>query len=175
MALGRKEVPVSVDSFKFLPGSIAAYYRGLPAPREEPVPFAPLAKPLNACRLALVTTAAIHQVGKEPPFDTEREKREPFWGDPTFRRIPRDVRQEEIGACHLHTNNRDVLLDVNIALPVHRFAEMEAEGVIGSLAPTCYSFMGYQTNTAEWRERYAPEAAALMKDEGVNAVFLTPF
>jgi D-proline reductase (dithiol) PrdB len=166
---------MTVNSFKFLPGSIAAYYRNLPVQREEPVPFTPLAKPLAECRFALVTTAAIHQVGMEPPFDTEREKREPFWGDPTFRRIPRDVRQEEIGACHLHTNNRDVLLDVNIALPVGRFRELEAEGVIGSLAPTSYSFMGYQMNTAEWRERYAPEAAALMKDEGVNAVFLTPF
>ena len=165
---------MTVDSFKFLPGSIAAYYRNLPVQREEPVPFTPLAKPLRASRFALVTTAGIHRKGTEP-FDTEREKREPFWGDPTFRRIPRDVRQEEIGACHLHTNNRDVLLDVNIALPVHRFAELEAESVIGSLAPTSYSFMGYQMNTSEWRERYAPEAAAQMKDEGVDAVLLTPF
>ena len=166
---------MTIDSFKFLPGSIAAYYRNLPVQREEPVPFTPLAKPLSASRFALVTTAGIHRKGTEPPFDTEREKREPFWGDPTFRRIPRDVRQEEIGASHLHTNNRDVLLDVNIALPVHRFAEMEAEGAIGSLAPTSYSFMGYQMNTTEWRERYAPEAAALMKGEGVDAVLLTPF
>jgi D-proline reductase (dithiol) PrdB len=166
---------MTVDSFKFLPGSIAAYYRNLPVQREEPVPFTPLAKPLSASRFALVTTAGIHRKSTEPPFDTEREKREPFWGDPTFRRIPRDVRQEEIGACHLHTNNRDVLLDVNIALPVQRFLELEAEGVIGSLAPTSYSFMGYQMSTTEWRERYAPEAAALMKDEGVDAVLLTPF
>ena len=166
---------MTVDSFKFLPGSIAAYYRNLPVQREEPVPFTPLAKPLSASRFALVTTAGIHRKGAEPPFDTEREKREPFWGDPTFRRIPRDVRQEEIGACHLHTNNRDVLLDVNIALPVQRFLELEAEGAIGALAPTSYSFMGYQMNTTEWRERYAPEAAALMKDEGVDAVLLTPF
>ena len=37
---------MTVDSFKFLPGSIAAYYRNLPVQREEPVPFAPLARPL---------------------------------------------------------------------------------------------------------------------------------
>ncbi len=166
---------MTVDSFKFLPGVIAAYYRNLPAQRDEPVPFTPLAKPLAQSRFALVTTAGIHQLGKEPPFDSEREKREPMWGDPTFRRIPREIKQEEIGACHLHTNNRDILLDLNIALPLQRFLELESEGVIGSLAPTSYSFMGYQQNTAEWRQRYAPEAAALMKDEGVDAVFLTPF
>lgn len=166
---------MAVDSFKFLPGSIANYYRNLPVQREEPIPFTPLSKPLSECRFALVTTAGIHQKGGEPPFDMEREKREPMWGDPTFRRIPRDVKQEEIGACHLHTNNRDVLLDLNIALPVQRFLELEAEGAIGALAPTSYSFMGYQMDTAEWRQRYAPEAAALMKGEGVDAVFLTPF
>src|SRR3990172_2801036 len=142
---------MTVDSFKFLPRSIAAYYRTLPVQREEPVPFTPLAKPLSACRFALVTTAGIHQKGTEPPFDTEREKREPFWGDPTFRRIPRHVRQEEIGACHLPTNNRDVLLDMNIALPVQRFLELEAKGAIGALAPPRYSFLGYPKSTTEWR------------------------
>ncbi len=165
---------MSVDSFKFLPGAIAAYYRNMTVQREEPVPFTPLAKPLDRCRFALVTTAGIYDKGKEPPFDAEREKREPMWGDPSFRRIARDVKQEEIGACHLHTNNRDVLLDINILLPVQRFLELESEGVIGSLAPTSYSFMGYQPNTTEWRQQYGPEVAALMKDEAVDAVLLTP-
>lgn len=165
---------MTVDSFRFLPASIAAYYRNLPVQREEPIPFTPLAKPLSECRFALATTAGIHEEGKEPPFDTEREKREPMWGDPTFRRISRDVKQEGIGACHLHTNNRDILTDMNIVLPVHRFLELESEGIIGSLAPTSYSFMGYQPNTTEWRERYAPEAALIMKEEDVDAVLLTP-
>ena len=165
---------MSVDSFKFLPGSIAAYYRNLPVQREEPIPFTPLAKPLSQCRFALVTTAGIYQEGKAPPFDTEREKREPMWGDPTFRRLSRDVKQEGIGASHLHTNNRDILIDVNIVLPVHRFLELESEDVIGSLASTSYSFMGYQPNTDEWRQRYGPEAASLMKEEGVDVVLLTP-
>ncbi len=163
------------DSFKFLPGSIAAYYRNLPVQREEPVPFTPLGKPLEQCRFALVTTAGIYHKGKEPPFDAEREKREPMWGDPSFRRIPREIKQEEIGSCHLHASNRDILLDVNIALPVQRFLELESEGDIGSLAPTSYSFMGFQMNTREWRQRYAPEAAALAKEGGVDAVLVTPF
>ncbi len=113
---------MAVDSFKYLPGSIAGYYRNLPVQREEPIPWTPLRKPLRECRLALVTTAGIYVQGMEPPFDSEREKREPMWGDPSYRRIPRDVRQEQIGVSHLHINNRDILADVNIVLPVHRCA-----------------------------------------------------
>ena len=165
---------MAVDSFKYLPGSIAAYYRNLAVEKVEPVPWTPMKKPVSEARFALVTTAGIYVDGAEPGFDQEGERRNPMWGDPTFRRIPRDVRPEQIGASHLHLNNRDVKADLNIELPVHRFAQLEAEGTIGSLAPTAYSFMGYQTNTSEWREKYAPDVAGLMKDEAVDAVLLTP-
>jgi len=57
---------------------------------------------------------------------------------------------------------------------VELFAELEAEEAIGSLAAENYAFMGYQPNTNEWRERYGPEVAALLKDEAVDAVLLTP-
>jgi D-proline reductase (dithiol) PrdB len=163
-----------VDSFKWMPASLAAVYQNMAAQREEPVPWTPLAKPLNRCRFALVTTAGIYVPGREPPFDTEREEREPTWGDPGYRTIPRDARQAEIGACHLHINNRDILADVNTVLPLERFREMEEAGEIGSLAPTHYSYMGFQLNTAEWRERYAPEVADRLRQEEVDAVLLTP-
>jgi D-proline reductase (dithiol) PrdB len=164
---------MTIDNYRFLPGSIAAYYRGMSVPREEPVPWTPLAKPLAECRFSLITTAALHVKSLEPPFDTEREKREPMWGDPTYRRIPPDTRQEDIGACLLHLNNRDLLEDMNIVLPVHRFRELEDEGVIGSLG-ACYSFMGYQPDNSQWRERYAPEVAGLLKEDAVDAALITP-
>ena len=80
-----------IDSFKYLPRSLTGYYKSQPITRQEPVPWTPLAKPLNESRVALVTTAGIYVKGSEPPFDAEREKREPMWGDPTFRRIRREV------------------------------------------------------------------------------------
>lgn len=163
-----------IDSFKWMPASLAAMYQNMPVQREEPVPWTPLTKPLNRCRFALVTTAGIYVPGREPPFDAEREDREPTWGDPTYRTIPREARQAEIGACHLHINNRDILADVNIVLPLDRFRDMEEAGEIGSLAPTHYSFMGFQLNTTEWRERYAPEVAERLRQEEVDAVLLTP-
>ena len=163
-----------VDSFKFLPRSIAAYYQTLVVQKADPIPWAPLRRPVSEARFSLVTTAGIYVRDSQAPFDAEREKREPMWGDPTYRRISRDVSQDQVGGSHLHINNRDLLEDVNTVLPVQRFAELEAEGVIGSLATTSYSFMGYQPNTTEWRERYGREVARLMKDEAVDAVLLAP-
>jgi D-proline reductase (dithiol) PrdB len=165
---------MAVDSFKFLPRSIAAYYQTLVVQKADPIPWTPLSKPLSEARFSLVTTAGIYVKDFESPFDAEREKREPMWGDPTYRRIPCDVRQEQIGASHLHLNHRDMLEDVNTVLPVQRFLELEADRFIGSLAPASYSFMGYQPNTIEWRERCGPEVAGLLKDEAVDAVLLAP-
>jgi len=168
---------MAVDSYKWLPGSFANYYRALPLQKAEPIPWTPLAKPLEECCFSLVTTAGLYVKDKQPPFDLDRERQNPFWGDPTYRTIPRDVRQEEIGVAHFHINNADLEADLNIALPVQRFLELEAAGEIGSLAPTSYSVMGYQAyppNTDEWENRYGPEMAARMKEEGVDAVLLTP-
>ena len=165
-----------VDSFKWLPHLIADHYRAVKVEEVDAL-WAPLPKPIEKCRFALLTTAGLYVKGKEPPFDLEREAREPFWGDPTYRIIPRDVTQKDIGVAHHHINPEGLLQDVNIALPIQRFQELEANGEIGSLAPSHYSFMGYQClppNTAAWRNQYGPEVARRMKEEGVDAVLLTP-
>lgn len=167
---------MSVDSFTWLPRSLGAYYQGLTLEKEE-APWTPLAKPIEQCRFALLTTAGLYLKGQDPPFDLEREKREPFWGDPTYRIIPRDVGQEDVGAAHLHINTDHLLQDINIALPIQRFLELEEAGEIGSLAPSHYSFMGFQgfpESTAPWRDQYGPEVARRMKEEGVDAALLTP-
>ncbi|MFQ5668360.1 MAG: glycine/sarcosine/betaine reductase selenoprotein B family protein [Candidatus Binatia bacterium] len=165
---------MSVDSYRWLPRSIAGFYKRMHVVREEPIPWTPLTKPLAACRVAAVTTAGLYVRGQEPPFDMERERREPTWGDPTYRIIPSSVRQEEFGACHLHINNDDLLADVNIALPVHRLNALAQDGEIGSAAPRHFSFMGFQMDNTAWRERYAPEVAQHLREDAVDCVLLTP-
>lgn len=163
-----------VDSFKWLPRSIAAFYQGMHVEREDPVPWTPLRRPVEHSRVAAVTTAGIFVAGDEPPFDIERERREPTWGDPTFRTVPRSVRQEQIGAAHLHINTEDLLADVNVCLPVHRLTELADRGEVGSVAPRHFSFMGFQLDNGAWRETYAPAVARLLVDDGVDCVLLTP-
>jgi D-proline reductase (dithiol) PrdB len=165
---------MTIDSYKWLPPSLKGYFAAMQIPVPDSKPWTPMRKPLAEARVALVTTAGINVRGVEPPFDYEREQSHPQWGDPTYRTLPRDLRQERVQTGHLHINNEDIDRDLNVAIPISRMLELEAAGVIGSLAPTNYSFMGYQPDTTEWRERYAPEVAARMKAEQVDAVLLTP-
>ncbi len=166
-----------VDSFKYLPRIIAFYYRMTERRPELPIPWAPLPRTLSECTFGLVTTGGLYHQGAEPPFDIERERREPTWGDPTYRMIPTDIAQAELGASHLHYNTRDVLADMDILLPLHRFQELRDQGRVGGLAPHAYSFMGYQGFPADataWQRTYGPEVAQKLRAEDVQCVLLTP-
>ena len=126
-------------------------------------------------KIALLTSAGIYLKDSQQPFDVEREKREPNWGDPTWRSIPRTVEQAEVAAEHLHINTRDLLIDFNVALPIRAFGQLEAEGAIGSLADEHYGFMGFQERGAEhWQANAGPEVAQRLKDAGVHALVLAP-
>jgi len=163
-----------VDSYKWLPRSLATFYKQMDVTREEPVPWTPLRKPLSACRVALVTTAGLYAKHLEPPFDVERERRDPFWGDPTFRTILAEIRQAEIGVSHLHIDTTDILTDVNVCFPIDRLREAAAAGRVGSVAPRHYSFMGYQMDQSVWRRETGPAVARALREDGVDCVLLTP-
>ncbi len=166
---------MDVDSFKYLPRVIAAYYQTTDRQPEFPIPWTDLPRPLAQCTFGLVTSGGLYQRVVEPPFDVERERAEPTWGDPTFRTIP--VANPQVGVSHLHYNARDVLADIDVLLPVHRFQELVAEGRIGGLAEHAYSFMGYQgfaPHTEAWEQTYGPQVAQRLKEEGVDCVLLTP-
>ncbi len=166
-----------IDSFKYLPRVIAAFYQATDRQPELPIPWTPLPRPLAECKFGLITSGGLYHQGVQAPFDVEREKQKPTWGDPTYRVLPAGIPQAEVGASHLHINTRDVLEDVNILLPVHRFQELAAEGHIGGLAERAYSFMGYQgfpPDTSAWCETYGPQVAEALKAEEVDCVLLTP-
>ncbi|HUS85383.1 MAG TPA: glycine/sarcosine/betaine reductase selenoprotein B family protein [Anaerolineales bacterium] len=168
---------MTVDSFKFLPRLIAMFYRMTKREPQTPIPWTQLERPLRECTFGLVTSAGLYVRESDPPFDVERERQGPTWGDPSFRAIPSDIERSAVGASHLHFNTTDVEADFNIQLPIHRFLTLVEEGRIGGLAASNYSFMGYQgfpPDTTDWEERYGPEVAEAFINEGVNCVLLTP-
>jgi D-proline reductase (dithiol) PrdB len=165
----------TVDGFRFLPPSLAAWIRNLISRGgfEGDFPWTPLAEPLSEATLALVTSAGI-SLKTDPPFDMEREKKEPTWGDRSFRIIPRETTGADINVNHLHINTGWITQDINVILPLARMSELEREGVVGRLAPTAYSFYGFQWENTDFLTEAIKPISEQMRKEGVDAVVLTP-
>ena len=105
----------------------------------------------------------------------EREKREPTWGDPSWRAIPSDVSQDRVDAAHLHLNAEHVKRDVGVAFGFRALASLEADGVIGRLAAENYSVMGYQEAGCQvWQSETGPEIVTRLRDAAVDALLLAP-
>jgi D-proline reductase (dithiol) PrdB len=165
---------MAVDSYKFLPRSMRAMYESGSVTDEPPV-WAPLMKPVDKCTIALLTSAGVYLKDSQQGFDEEREWREPTWGDPTYRVIPRDVRQDQVACSHLHISHDDLLEDIDVVLPFRAFTKLEAEGEIEKLADEAYSFMGYQERSLnDWRTVQGPELAARLKERAVDVLLLAP-
>jgi D-proline reductase (dithiol) PrdB len=137
------------------------------------VPWTPLSKPLSGCRVALVTSAGV-ALKADPPFDQDGERRNPWWGDPSYRLIPRQTRTEDVRLFHLHIDTSFGERDLNTVLPLERLAELEAVGEIGAVAPTHYSFMGYLLKPEEFLRESVPAMIERMHAEGVDVALLAP-
>ena len=165
-----------VDSYTYLPRSFRGMYEGAtPLDGEDQPVWAPFEKRLADTRIALLTSAGLHVLGEQEPFDADRERREPTWGDPTWRAIPHSAPQGGLGMTHLHVNDADVLADHEVALPARALDGLVADGVVGSATEHHVSVMGYQEAGLEvWRKQTAPEITSLLRDEGADGVVLAP-
>jgi len=164
-----------VDGFRFLPPGLKAWINTF-IPNEEfkgYIPWTPMKKPLSQTTIALVTSAGI-SLKTDPPFDMEREKKEAIWGDRSYRAIPRGTTEKDIQVNHLHINTNHIKQDINVILPLARMAEFEKEKIIGRLAPTAYSFYGFQWQNTDFLKEAIEPISKRMKSEGVEAVLMTP-
>jgi D-proline reductase (dithiol) PrdB len=99
----------------------------------------------------------------------------PFRGrDADYRVIPSETRPEQLMFSHISINldRSGFQEDWNVVFPLDRLRELAAEGVIGSVAATHYSFMG-ATDPLQM-EGYARDVASRLKGDGVDAVLLSP-
>jgi D-proline reductase (dithiol) PrdB len=166
---------VIVDSYRFLPRSFIPMYESTaPAPGDDGPVWAPFETRLAEARIAFLTSAGMYLDG-QPPFDGEREKTEPTWGDPTHRVLPASLGGEALAMMHLHINHEDVLSDPEIALPLGGLGELVGEGRVGSVAPSHVSVMGYQqAGLDEWRNQTAPAIVDLLRDQQTDGLILAP-
>jgi D-proline reductase (dithiol) PrdB len=165
---------MAIDSYRFL-DFLSRKIMQAWADRQEPgvIPFTPLPRPLRECTVALVSTAGISR-NDDRPFDQEGERKNPWWGDPSFRRIPLGTTERDIRIYHLHIDPRFGEADLDVVLPMRRLAELASDGVIGRPAPTHYSTMGYILESGELISATAPAIVECMREEQVDAAALVP-
>ena len=165
---------MSLDSYRFLDFASRQVMKAWAA-RQEPgaIPFTPLAKPLKDCTIALVSTAGIAR-HDDRPFDQEGERRDPWWGDPSFRVLPLGTTEKDVRIYHLHIDPRFGEADLDVVLPMRRLSELAREGLVGNPAPRHYSIMGYILDATVLLEETTPAMAELMRADAVDAVVLVP-
>ena len=129
-----------------------------------------LGKPLSKARLAVVTTASFH-LPEQEPFDEKLRG-----GDCSYRELTPDCDLSRLRMSHRSDafDEKGLLADPNVALPLHRLRELAASGEIGSMAPRHFSFQGSIPAPARLLKFTAPEVAGKLKEDGVDAVLLTP-
>jgi len=163
-----------VDSFRYLDfinRKLVQHWAAAPPPAD--IPWTPLARPLAGCTVALLSTAAVVYRG-DPPFDEEGERRDPWWGDPSYRVIPAHATEADVSFHHLHVDPTPAQEDLDVVLPLRRLAEAQAAGRIGRVAPSHYSIMGYILQPDELLGTSAPAIAAGLRNEEVDVALLVP-
>lgn len=133
-------------------------------PITPPPVWAPVTKKLNEMTVAIATAAGVHH---------QDDKRFNLAGDFTFRKILDTMPSKELMVSHGGYDNGDVNKDINCMFPIDRLHELARDGIIGGSAPVHIGFMGGGGNQEKFKNETGPEIAAILRNEGVDAVILT--
>jgi D-proline reductase (dithiol) PrdB len=133
-------------------------------------PGARLVKPLSEARLALVSTAGLH-LPHQPAFDPAIKG-----GDASFRELANRVELQQLRIGHRSSafDQTGARRDRNLVFPLDRFRELVARREVGSLNHRHFSFMGSITAPGRLISETAPQVAAKLPEDQVDAVFLVP-
>ncbi|MBD0354815.1 MAG: hypothetical protein ICV58_06540 [Rubrobacteraceae bacterium] len=129
------------------------------------LPFVSPEKPLDECRLALVTTGGVH-LPEQPRFDID----DPL-GDCSYREIPSEA-QTLTWTHAYHAPDRGD--DLDAVIPLWTLRGLVEEGVVGGVNHRHFSFMGAIHDPGPLVRESAPEVARKLVEDGVDVVLLTP-
>jgi len=128
-------------------------------------PFVKPKKPLGESRLALVTTGGVHLP------DQQRFDIDDFEGDCSYREIP--TYAGDLTWTHAYYRP-DEGSDLDAVFPLQTLRGLVQDRVVGELGRRHFSFMGAIHDPTPLVEETAPEVAAKLLEDGIDAVLLTP-
>lgn len=136
--------------------------------RNESAPFTPFVMDVSQAKAALITTGGVFLKGQAPFQDNYG------LGDPSYRELPRTAAIKDLSHYHEHYDHANAYQDVNVIYPIERMEALVADGTIGSLAETNFSFMGYQPISHPLVSKTAPDVARKLVAQQVDFVLLVP-
>jgi len=174
-------MPIDLETFKpaydkwveeslpdYLAGNVKEIVKKYPFISPADVPWTPYTGSPSEQTFALITSGGLYLKESQLPFDTVS-----IHGDPSFREIPKTVRQEDLGLAHAHYDHSLAEQDINVIFPIHRLIELEREHIIGRVVDTHYSF-SYVNDAVSLVTRTAPQVIARLKDAQVDVLLLVP-
>jgi D-proline reductase (dithiol) PrdB len=138
--------------------------------RIDPVPWTPLQKPLQDCRLALISSAGI-VTRDQDPFDHLIRL-----GDTGIREISSAVDITTLRETHRSKafDHKGLRQDPNLAFPVERLQELAGAGFVGALNHRYFSMMGSVTGPAQLIKKTIPLIVPKLVDDQVDIALLIP-
>lgn len=149
---------------------VRLFLKAYPWRRIDPVPWAPLRRPLSSCRIALGSSAGFSLPGQEPFDDSVKG------GDPSFRLMPGDIDVRALVENHRSDSfdHEGIRRDPNLGFPLDRLRELRAAGIVGEVAPRHLSFMGSITAPGRLVRDTAPRAVDALVEDAVDVALLVP-
>ena len=136
----------------------------------DEVPFTPLNKPLSACRVTLLTSAAPYQADKGPqdagsPYNAAVKFYQVYSGD--------TAGDHDLRVSHVMVDRQHLTDDSNTWFPLPALRRAVTRGEIGSLTPR---FHGVPTNRSQRHtlDVDAPEVLRRCQEDGADVAILVP-
>ncbi len=121
-------------------------------------------KPLREAKVAIVTSASLHHEDDDDFAAT----------DTGYRKLEKGRQDIVVGHWSPNFDASGVSADLNVVFPIDRLQELEELGEIGSVSDVHISVAGNQFDLSGIRLDGGPAAAALLKQQEVDVVLLTP-
>lgn len=137
-------------------------------PRNQQAPAGP-GIDLSTSRLVLISSAGSYLRDEQTPFDAANSL-----GDYTIRLYPSWTPLDALAFAHGHYDHTAVEQDPQVLVPLRHLEDLVSEGVIGELAPSVISFMGYQPDATRTVDETAPAIVRAAQDQAAQAALLVP-
>jgi len=128
--------------------------------------WCPISKPLSQSRVALLSSAALRLAHQEPFIPRE---------DFGYRRVPSAPNAGDLVIDHHSGIGRVPKQDPEIVFPRTALANLQRRGIVGSLAPFHFSFMGGLRDHGKIENELATSITNDLKQAQVDLALLVPY